>query len=197
MAEYNWGQMHQDATTVLTGEFPVVFVDAQIKKTNAGDKDMIKFVAKIESGSYVDRELQGNFTISPESHGAMRFFFTDMAKFGLDAAFFATNPTLQQIADALVGRRAVAVVGSREWNGREMESVESWKPALGGPGGSAGVLGGLPGLPAATLAAYAEDPWVGKELPKTDSESPAPTTGNSSEPVAETVPATAPPERPF
>jgi hypothetical protein len=147
--EYNWGEMHKDATTALEGEFPLVIVSAEAAKTSTGDKDMIKYKAKIESGPYVDRPLWGQFVISPESPVAMRILFSHLGVLGLDDKFFAANPTapVAVIAKALEGRRAIGVIGSREWMGAKREEIQSWKPALGGPGGSSslGTLGGFNG----------------------------------------------------
>jgi hypothetical protein len=154
VADTNWADLHKHATTSLEGEFPLVIVEATATKTNDQSKDMIKWKAKIESGPFVDRPVTGNFTISPESPIALRIFFSQMAVLGLDGAFFTANPNapVELIAQALVGRRAIAVLGTRQWQGREFEDVKEWKPALGGPGGStlsAGPLGGS----GATLAA--------------------------------------------
>jgi hypothetical protein len=148
VAETNWADLHKFATTTLEGEFPLVIVEAVAAKTNDQTKDMIKWKAKIESGPFVDRPVTGNFTISPESPVAIRIFFAQLAVLGLDGAFFEANPNapVAMIAQSLVGRRAIGVLGTRQWNGRDIDEVREWKPALGGPGGlgvSAGPLGGL------------------------------------------------------
>lgn len=142
----DWASLHKDSTTTLEGEFPVVIVEATATKTNDQSKHMIKYKAKVESGPYAGRPLWGNFTISPESPGAMRILFSHWAVLGLDGAFFAANPQAPPavIAEALKGRRAVVEVGTRTWQGTEREEIKAWKPALGGPGGGA-VLGGLSG----------------------------------------------------
>jgi hypothetical protein len=139
---YNWAEMQQEATIVLEGDFPVVAVKTEAVKS-ANGKDMIKVQFKIESGTYAGRKLFTNFVISPESPGAMRMFFTQLAVFGLDSAFFASiagqPPTA--IAQALDGRKAIAVVGKGVWQGTEREEIKGYKPALGGHGGGAFVAG--------------------------------------------------------
>lgn len=154
MAETNWADLHKFATTSLEGEFPLVIVEATATKTNDQSKDMIKWKAKIEAGPFVDRPITGNFTLSPDSPIALRIFFQQLAVLGLDGAFFAANPNapVEMIAQALVGRRAIGVLGTRQWQGRDFDEVKEWKPALGGPGGSAASAGPL-GLAAATPAA--------------------------------------------
>lgn len=141
-SSYNWAEMQQEATVVLTGEFPVQVVNADAVKS-ANGKDMIKVKFKIESGNYAGRALFTNFVISPESSGAMRMFFSQLAVFGLDAAFFASiagqPPTA--IAQALDGRKAIAVVGKNVYQGTEREQINGYKPALGGHGGGTFVAG--------------------------------------------------------
>jgi hypothetical protein len=189
VAEYDWGQMHKDATTALEGEFPLVIVEAIAGKTNAGDKDMIKFKAKVESGPYVDRPIWGQFVISPESPVAMRILFSHLASLGMDSAFFAKNPraTTEQLAQALVNRRAIGVIGSRQWNGQDREEIQQWKPALGGSGGSTslGTLGGFNGGVGTPSATPATTPGV----PSTPATAPGST---PSVPTSETPGASAP-----
>lgn len=162
MAEATWSQMHKDATTSLTGEFPVVFVDPCTGVKSGNGKDMVKWKAKIETGPYAGRPLWGNFTISPESPVAMRIFFSHMAILGFDQRFFAANDQLTGeqmvalIAQQLPGRKAIAEVGVRQWQGQDREEVQNWKLALGGAAGTApGVLSGLAtgggGIPKATV----------------------------------------------
>lgn len=147
MSEIDWASLHKDATTTLTGDFPVVIVEATAQKTSNGDKDMIKYKAKVESGQYAGRPLWGNFTISPESPGAMRILFSHWAALGIDGAFFQANPQapVAVIAQALVGRKAIVTIGTRQWNGADREEIQAWKPPAIGQ--AAGVIGGLPGLP--------------------------------------------------
>lgn len=132
--EIDWASLHKDATTTLEGEFPIVVVKATAGQSQGG-KPQIKATMKIESGPFANRQLFDNFTISAESSAAMRIFFGQMSVFGLDGAFFAGNPSLNDVAVALEGRRATAVVGVRQWNGQDREDVKEYKPALGGPGG--------------------------------------------------------------
>ena len=154
MAEQNWKDLHKDAMTTLTGDFPVIIVEANAAKSQ-NDKDMIKYKAKIESGPYAGRAITGNFVVSPESSGAMRMFFLHMAVLGLDDAFWSANPNapMEQVAKALEGRRAIATFGTRQWQGQDREEIQAWKKPTG-PGGNApiGVLGGFAGGPGAAAA---------------------------------------------
>lgn len=188
----NWLDMHKHATTDLDGEHPIVIVETSVTKTNDQSKDMIKFKAKIESGPFVDRPITGNFTISPDSPVAMRILFANWAVLGLDAKFFAANPnaSLDQIAQMLIGRRAIGVLSVRTWEGRKFDEIKDWKPALSGPGSTlplgssvGGPLsGGLAGagssplaspasassVPSAPLSSPASAAVVDAEQPKTE-----------------------------
>lgn len=189
MSELNWADMHKDATTALVGDFPVVIVETESKKTNDGTKDMIKFKAKVESGQYVGRTVFGQFTVSPESPAAMRMLFTHLAALGLDGAYFAQNPTapVAQIARDLQGRSAIVTLGTRQWQGVDRENIEGWKPKTLGVGGALG------GTLAASTAVPADTPAVPAGQPLSAATPPAEAT-----PAAATAePSTAAPELPF
>ena len=165
MSEYNWGQMQQEATIVLEGEFPVTVVETKATKTNDGSKDMIKATFKINAGQYAGRKLFSNFVISPESPGAMRMFFGQLAVFGLDSQFFSSiaGQPPSAIAQALDGRSAIAIVGKGTWNGQEREEIKGYKPALGGHGGGTFV----PGLGGNIGGGSANSPFQSQPSPTT------------------------------
>jgi hypothetical protein len=144
----NWADLHKDATTVLTGDFPVVITAATATQSSGG-KPMIKVTMKIESGTFSGRTLFNNFNVTADNPNAMRIFFGQMSVLGLGTPFWNTGPTMEQVASALVGRRAIVTVGSRQWQGTDREQIENWKPAVGGPGGGGqGALGGFTPAPA-------------------------------------------------
>jgi hypothetical protein len=160
MGDINWGQLHDESTTVLTGDFPVVITKAEAKQSQGG-KPQFKLQLAIESGPYSGRKLPTSITISAESSGAMKMFFLHMAVLGLDKAYFQQNPSMERIAADLLGRRAVVTLEEREWQGRVSESVKAWKAAAGG----AAALGSLSAMPslgagAQPLPAQAEQPAV-------------------------------------
>ncbi len=191
MAERSWGDLHKDAMTTITGDFPVIIVKADAAKSQ-NDKDMIKYTAKIESGPYAGRALTGNFVVSPESSGAMRMFFLHMAVLGLDEKFWAANPNapMEQVAKSIEGRRAIATVGTRQWQGADREEIQKWtKPT--GPGGSVpvGVLGGFGGAAGPAAAT----PLSGSSNPTT----PATPASSSVQTPAQPVVTAAEPNLPF
>ena len=142
--EINWLDLHKDATTVLEGEFPVIVTEAVAGSAATSGNPMIKAKLRVESGTFAGRTLFHNFNVTPDNPAAMRMFFGQMSVFGIDGTFFARFPraSVDQIAQALLGRKAIAVVGSREWQGALREDIKNWKPAPGGPGASSSGIGG-------------------------------------------------------
>lgn len=145
MTEFNWLDLHKDANTNLNGEFPVVIVDPVAGESTKG-QPQIKFKAKVTEGQFAGRTIPSQFTLVTDSPGAMRMFFSHMSALGLDAKFFSQLPSgsagMPVLAQALDGRHAVAVIGVRQWNGADRESVDGWKPAVGGAGLGLGGVGG-------------------------------------------------------
>jgi uncharacterized protein DUF669 len=133
VGEFSFKQLSQDANTVLTGDHEVVFVKTEATKSQNG-KPMIKCDLKITAGPYAGRVVKHNFTISAENPQAMKFFFSDMKKLGLDEKYFDNDPSMAQIAGDLLGRTATATLENNPWNGMDREQVKTWK-ASGGLGG--------------------------------------------------------------
>lgn len=111
---------------VPDGEYESV-VKAGVKcvKTQGG-KDMFKMTFAVNDGP-IKGSVFNNMVISPESAPALAIFFRQMAALGLGDDFFATNPSMDQVCSALVGRRARIVVGKREWQGQERNEVQAIK----------------------------------------------------------------------
>ncbi len=201
--EIDWASLHKDATTTLEGEFPVVVTKATAGQSQGG-KPQIKITMKIESGPFVGRQLFDNMTVSAESSAAMRIFFAQMAVFGLDGQFFAGNPSMDEIARTLEHRRAVAVVGVRQWNGQDREDVKEYKPPLGVGDARPAVAGGLAGIGINPGGAIPAAGPIGGPAPTTPASAPvspaAPAAESTpAEPVAvtTTTPLNDPPKVPF
>lgn len=181
----NWSDLHDEATTVLTGDFPVVLVKVEAKQSTGG-KPQFKIQLAIEAGPNAGKKINSNITVSAENSVAMKIFFSTMTALGLGKDYFKQNPQMDRIAADLLGRRAIVVLEAREWpqgSGNFSESVKTWKAPLGG--GSA-PLGGLSAMP--SLGATAQP------LPSQPAVSSLPT----AQPLAAAVAtATAMPEDPF
>lgn len=133
---FNWGalmdQVGAGFTPLPVGEYDVV-VDTAEATQSTTQKTMFKVRFKVESGPHAGRIVYNNFTISPENANALRFFFQHMGAMGLTREFFAGNPTPQQVADALLGRRCRIGVKHRTYQGTLRENVDKIVPATGTP----------------------------------------------------------------
>lgn len=120
-------------TNCPPGVYDVRVVSSETKTTGAG-KDMIIVKFEIVGGPNAGRKVSNNFVISPENANALGFFFRHMRALGLDSAYFAQNPTVEQVAASLVGKTARIEVGTRVWNGEEREDVKKIMPPSAGLG---------------------------------------------------------------
>lgn len=164
MADIDWAAMHASATTYLDGEFPVVITEAEAAMTSTG-KPCIKVKAKVESGAHAGFVLAHMFTISMDSPVAKRIFFGDMEVLGLNAAFFATGPTTEAVAQALVDKRATVLVKPEEYNERTSEKIKRWSKAnaftpFGGP-----IVAPTPVVTTAPVTMPAETPAGPSDVP--------------------------------
>lgn len=139
MSEYNWNQLIAEADvgvqSVPAGEYELQVGTAVVKPTSTG-KDMIVCRYNVVAGPHIGRPIYNNFTLSPESSASMGFFFRQMKAHGLDPAFFAVNPSVQQVAENLVGRLVHVKIGIKPYNGEDRNSMDGFSPSQL-PGGAA------------------------------------------------------------
>lgn len=146
------------------------FVIKDAAKVGQTSKENPKFTINpsVESGPRANARVFHDFIVSESAYAMKNFFFGDLAVLGLDASFFDQNPTEQQIAQALQGRRFVAEVYHEEGNnGKTYARLRNFA-APTGAAPAAGVPGGLPGG-APMQAAGAPAPQV---QPQVDTSSP-------------------------
>lgn len=152
------------------------FVVKDAAKVGQTSKENPKFTINpsVESGPRANARVFHDFIVSDSAYAMKNFFFGDLAILGLGAEFFNQNPTEQQIAQALQGRRFVAEVFHEEGNnGKTYARLRNFAGATSAPPG-AGVPGGLPSAgPAPVQAAGAPVPQV---QPSVDPGSPWATT---------------------
>lgn len=136
MASSSWADL---AKTAAEGNKPVpaneynVFVEKAVAKSASTGKKMFAVTFKIMDGEYKGKPIWNNFTVSPENPNALAYFFSHMEALGLDQAFFAGDPSDEQIAAALAGAKAVLEVKVEHRAGRERNNVASVKAPPGGP----------------------------------------------------------------
>ncbi len=111
MPSKTWSELLDDAeqegggfSVIPAGDYDFVISKSEARKTAKG-KDMFVIQAKVIDGPNKGRLVFNNFVISPESPVALRIFFSQMKVLGLTREnLFNTNPTPDQIAQALYGK---------------------------------------------------------------------------------------------
>lgn len=167
----------KEFTPLDPGQYAFVIKDAA--KVGQTSKENPKFTINpsVESGPRQNARVFHDFIVSESPYAMKNFFFGDLAILGLDASFFDTNPTEQQIAQALQGRRFVAEVFHEEGNnGKTYARLRNFaKPTNAPP--SAGVPGGLPSAApiqaAAPVAPQAIQPSIDASSPWATAPAPA------------------------
>lgn len=114
----------EDAIEVVpAGTYQLEVLRATVRNGNKGQG--VLPVYKVLSGPYAGKTVMaGQFTASPDGRS---IFFRQMAGFGLDAAFFATVGSMEDVANALKGRIIEAQITVRPWQGQDRNNI-----AIGG-----------------------------------------------------------------
>lgn len=124
------------AAVIPDGPVTVTVETADAVVASSG-KDMLKVKARVVGGPHANRAITNNFVLTEDNPNALRFFFAQMAAFGLDANFFlGSNGSLEPAARALPGRSAIYELGHREWpagSGQLQNQVTGVKPVSGVP----------------------------------------------------------------
>jgi hypothetical protein len=142
------------------GMYAFVIKDAAKVGTTSKENPKFTINPSVESGPRANARVFHDFIVSESAYAMKNFFFGDLAILGLGASFFDTNPSEQQIAQALQGRRFVAEVYHEEGNnGKTYARLRNFAaPTSAAP--SAGVPGGLPVAGAPISAQPAAAPQV-------------------------------------
>lgn len=180
MSEINWSALQTTAAkagTVPDGDYDLVVVESKAT-TSSNGKPMLKVKFRVANGPHQDVPIWWNGVVSAESAMAMRMFFMNMAALGVESSFFASNPSMDVLAGAIMGRNVRATVATSTWNGVERNEIKSLK-ALASTGPSA------PGAPSGAAIPSPLAP-IAQAL--------APTSVPNTSPVAAP---TAPPNSPF
>lgn len=130
------------------GPYEVVVQEADKTVSKAGN-DMIKARVQVTSGPSANRVLFSHIVFSPGNKTAMRMTLERLAAFGITREFIGTTqPSVAQIAESLVGRRAIAVVGTQkegEYAGRN--EIKSFRALEGVDQTAPQVAASKPGIP--------------------------------------------------
>ncbi|MCA1806348.1 MAG: DUF669 domain-containing protein [Actinobacteria bacterium] len=100
--------------------------------TSSTQKPMIRAQLRIMGGPHDGRILFDQYTLTAGNPNALGFFFDTMAALGLDRQYFAANPPMQTVAQALLGRQANVQVAMKVYQGIDRNDVKSYRPVQGG-----------------------------------------------------------------
>lgn len=126
------------------GPYSVVVIEAN-PTTSSTQKPMIRAKYQVENGPHAGRKVFDQFVFSADNDNALSFFFQHMSYFGLDETFFSQQPSWEQVAATLLGRRVTVVLGVRMWDGAMRNEVKSYKPAGAGLDATTMVPPAMPG----------------------------------------------------
>lgn len=187
MTSSSWADLIKDAQSSGGGGFeplPDGVYDLKVIEastaTTAKGKTMYKIKAEVQTGPHARRLLWDNLVVSPESSGAMAFFFRKMTALGLGKEFFGTEPTDSAITQALTNRLFRGKVGTRTYNDKTSNEITEYLAA-------ASSVPGVPGVPTAAPAVPAAAPVAAPAAPVA---APAP---QGFPPAAPAAPQAAPP----
>lgn len=134
---YDWKKLLDEANeaggfeALPPSTYDVKCISAKVQRTKAGDKDMIVTQFKVFGGPADGRMVWHNFTLTPDSPNAMRFFFQHMTALGLGPEFFANGPAIEQVAGALTGRDAKIETEQEMYEGQTRTRVKKFMRASG------------------------------------------------------------------
>lgn len=123
----------------------VIVDDAKVEEKDGNAR--FKINPAVESGERAKARVFHTFYVSEKPAG-MRYFFEQMDAVGLGNDFFDRDPSNEQIAKALKGRRFTAEVFNDEWEGKVNQKLRKFAPAVGSAP-AAGGPGAGPAGPAA------------------------------------------------
>lgn len=101
-----------------------------VYKTSTTGKDMWKVQARVLGGQFNNRRIFDQLVLSRENQVAVRIFFQSMAVLGLNREYFRSNPSNEQIATALKGRRFVGKVTQRPYQGEMQNELKRYVKPL-------------------------------------------------------------------
>ncbi len=142
MPDYSWDDLLKEASKseyqpLPEGVYDFVVAKSEATKSQAG-KTMYKITAEVENNAeFNKRKVFSNLVVSPDSSGALMYFFKKMNAMGLNRDYFAAGPAEDKVAADLVGRRFRGKVKIEEYNGKDKNEIDEFLPAGAAVGGAA------------------------------------------------------------
>ena len=145
---------------VPDGDYNFKVVDAQATQASTGSP-MIKTKLEITDGPHVKRRIYWNATLTVDNPMALAIFFRNMANLGLNDAYFQSQPTMDQVASAMMNRTGRMTLSQRTWQGVARNEVKAILPPLAGVGGpvAPGTVTG-PAIPSPSAGATPSGPAI-------------------------------------
>lgn len=146
-----------DFETIPKGPYEVVVQEADKQTAQSSGNDMIKVRVQITGGPYANRVLFSYIVFTTGNPKGMRVTLDKLAAFGVTREVIAASkPSIPQIAEMLVGRKAIATVGIQEkgeYKGNN--EVKGFKPLTDGAqapvvAGATAKPAGVPNIPQPT-----------------------------------------------
>lgn len=179
----DWNEMMKGAEAELTlappGDHDMIVHSAEAKVYSTGNQG-IAAVFMFENGPHAGQKVFNNFVVVADNPKALGFFFRNMKTLGLDSAYFAKNPGLDEIAEAIIGRRVIVKLAHRKYEEQLQYDVKAIKPPNGALTG--------------TVTSSSSTPSVPTMNTPTTSKVTAPSVPNA--PIVPSVPKSAPPVPP-
>lgn len=193
MSTIDWNNLMQVAQTASAalpvGGYDMVVVNCVATNAKTSGNPMFKTKLQVESGPHQGRTMTNNFNLTLDNPQALRIFFRQMSCFGLDANFFAQNPTPEQIAAMIVGRRARVDLTIEKWNGEDQNRIN----AISVPVGAVPQMGNAAPLPGVGAPAAAPiTPPAPAFVPAPAAAVPAPAVPAPAAPIPTPQPAVTP-----
>jgi hypothetical protein len=161
--ELDWGSLRKRADDSTKPPEPGWYVlecmKAERRNAQTSGNPMVYAQFRIVEGAAAGKTgIFNNFNLTVDNDFAMSIFFRNMAAFGLDDQYFASNPTLDQVAAALVGRRANVELGIETYQGIPRPRFKNVRAADGqlpvsGAASLPGMTSGPAGLPGTSTPA--------------------------------------------
>jgi Protein of unknown function (DUF669) len=131
----NWKDLKKRADDATKPPEPGWYVlechKADLKSAQTSGNPMISAQFKIVEGAAAGKTVFNNFNLTLDNDFAVGIFFNNMAAFGFTENYFNTNPSLESLAAALVGRRANVELEHRIWQGQARAQFKNVRPLEG------------------------------------------------------------------
>lgn len=144
MGSFDWGELAKSAPKgfepIPKGNYNVEVTDGEAKTYSTGNRG-VQLEITVEDGPQKGKKIKFvNIVFNPENPGT---FFGQLRALGIDAAFFkeygkideddeeALDEIMEDVAEEVIGKRAIAPVSQRTYEGRTNNQVGFFKPIKG------------------------------------------------------------------